>query len=86
MFQKPTGPFPVPFHVDRRGPKRCDRIFAEMFATKEHENKTMADEWLESKIKYKVSWEEDLHRPECKAVCIRSAPALVLSAECSARL
>lgn len=47
-----------------RGNQRAQRLFAEMLATTERENKQLHDEWLNTAIKYKVDWERELDRRE----------------------
>lgn len=47
-----------------KGQHRAQRLFAEMLATTERQNKALADEWLETAITYKTEWERELHRRE----------------------
>lgn len=47
-----------------KGQHRAQRLFAEMLASTERQNKALADEWLETAITYKVEWESELHRRE----------------------
>lgn len=47
-----------------KGNQRSQRLFAEMLATTERENKRLHDEWLETAIEYKCDWERELERRE----------------------
>lgn len=47
-----------------KGQHRAQRLFAEMLASTERQNKALADEWLETAITYKTEWERELHRRE----------------------
>ncbi|SEM20015.1 hypothetical protein SAMN05443999_11540 [Roseovarius azorensis] len=45
-----------------KGQHRAQRLFAEMLATTERQNKQLSDEWLQTAIAYKVDWERELQR------------------------
>lgn len=45
-----------------KGQQRAQRLFTELVATVEGGNKRLHDEWLETAIEYKVSWERELAR------------------------
>ena len=45
-----------------KGQHRAQRLFAEMLAATERQNKAQADAWLEAAIEYKVEWERELER------------------------
>jgi len=47
-----------------KGNQRAQRLFTELLATTERENKRAHDEWLEVAITYKVDWERELARRE----------------------
>ncbi len=47
-----------------KGQHRAQRLFAEMLAGTERQNKALADEWLQTAIEYKVEWERELQRRE----------------------
>ncbi len=45
-----------------KGDHRSQRLFAEMLATTERQNKALADAWLQTAIEYKVEWDRELER------------------------
>lgn len=45
-----------------KGQHRAQRLFAEMLASTERQNKALADAWLETAIEYKTSWDRELAR------------------------
>ena len=45
-----------------KGQQRAQRLFTELLAMTEGANKRLHDEWLETAIEYKVSWERELAR------------------------
>ncbi len=45
-----------------KGNQRAQRLFTELLATTERDNKRLHDEWLETAIEYKVEWERELDR------------------------
>jgi hypothetical protein len=45
-----------------KGHQRSQRLFTEMLSSTERANKALHDEWLETAIEYKVSWEQELER------------------------
>lgn len=45
-----------------KGNQRAQRLFTELLATTERDNKRLHDEWLETAINYKVEWERELER------------------------
>ncbi|MBL6426791.1 MAG: hypothetical protein HOY44_04630 [Maritimibacter sp.] len=47
-----------------KGQHWAQRLFAEMLAATERQNKALADEWLETAITYKVEWDQELARRE----------------------
>lgn len=57
-----------------KGQHRAQRLFAEMLATVERQNKALADEWLKTAIEYKVDWEKELHRREVNGITCLPEP------------
>ena len=55
-----------------KGNQRAQRLFTELLAATERDNKRLHDEWLETAIEYKVSWEKELDRR--KRLGITDAP------------
>lgn len=51
-----------------KGQHRAQRLFAEMLATTERQNKQLADEWMQTAINYKVDWEDELRRREQQGI------------------
>lgn len=47
-----------------KGDHRSQRLFAELLGATERANKALADQFLETAIEYKVSWEKELRRRE----------------------
>lgn len=47
-----------------RGNQRAQRLFTELLADTERQNKALHDEWLNTAINYKVEWERELARRE----------------------
>lgn len=47
-----------------KGDLRAQRLFAEMLATTERQNKELADEWFKTAMDYKIEWDEELWRRE----------------------
>ena len=45
-----------------RGLHRSQRLFAEMLATTERQNKELEDEWFSTALDYKIEWERELDR------------------------
>ena len=45
-----------------KGNQRAQRLFTDMLGATERDNKRLHDEWLETAIEYKVSWERELDR------------------------
>ena len=45
-----------------KGQQRAQRLFTELLATVERENRRLHDEWLQVAINYKVEWEQELER------------------------
>jgi hypothetical protein len=45
-----------------KGQQRAQRLFTELLATTEKENKALNDEWLEVAITYKIEWDKELDR------------------------
>lgn len=45
-----------------KGNQRAQRLFTELLAATERDNKRLHDEWLETAIEYKVGWEIELDR------------------------
>ena len=45
-----------------KGNQRAQRLFTELLATTERENRRQHEEWLETAINYKVDWERELER------------------------
>lgn len=45
-----------------KGQQRAQRLFTELLATTEKENKALNDEWLDVAITYKTEWEKELDR------------------------
>ena len=45
-----------------KGNQRAQRLFTEILAATERDNKRLHDEWLETAIEYKVGWEIELDR------------------------
>ena len=45
-----------------KGNQRAQRLFTELLATTERDNRRSHDEWLEVAINYKVEWERELER------------------------
>jgi hypothetical protein len=45
-----------------KGNPRAQRLFTELLAATERDNKRLHDEWLETAIEYKVDWERELER------------------------
>jgi hypothetical protein len=56
-----------------KGNQRAQRLFTELLAATERDNKRLYDEWLETTIEYKVEWERELERR--KLLGIDDAPA-----------
>lgn len=57
-----------------KGQHRSQRLFAEMLAATERENRLLADQWLETAITYKVEWEQELRRREDLGITNLPAP------------
>jgi hypothetical protein len=57
-----------------KGQHRAQRLFAEMLAATERQNKALADEWLETAITYKVEWDRELARREQLGITDLPAP------------
>jgi hypothetical protein len=57
-----------------KGQHRAQRLFAEMLAATERQNKALADEWLETAITYKVEWDQELARRERLGITDLPAP------------
>ena len=53
-----------------KGNQRAQRLFTELLATTERDNKRRHEEWLQTAIKYKVDWELELER--CKRLGIKA--------------
>ena len=47
-----------------KGNQRAQRLFAELLASVERDNKRLHDEWLATAIEYKTDWERELERRE----------------------
>ena len=45
-----------------KGNQRAQRLFTQLLASIERDNKQLHDEWLETAINYKVEWEKELER------------------------
>ena len=45
-----------------KGQHRAQRLFAELLAATERQNKALADEWLDVAMTYKIEWERELAR------------------------
>jgi hypothetical protein len=45
-----------------KGNQRAQRLFTQLLASIERDNKHLHDEWLEAAINYKVEWERELER------------------------
>lgn len=45
-----------------KGNQRAQRLFTELLAAVERENKHLHDRWLDTAIEYKVGWERELER------------------------
>jgi hypothetical protein len=45
-----------------KGSQRAQRLFTQLLASIERDNKNLHDEWLEAAINYKVEWERELER------------------------
>jgi hypothetical protein len=45
-----------------KGNQRAQRLFTQLLATTERDNKRRHEEWLQTAIKYKVDWELELER------------------------
>lgn len=45
-----------------KGNPRAQRLFTELLAATERDNKRLHDEWLQTAIEYKVDWERELER------------------------
>lgn len=45
-----------------KGNQRAQRLFTELLTATERDNKRLHDEWLQTAIDYKISWEEELER------------------------
>ena len=45
-----------------KGDQRAQRLFTQLLAAIERDNKHLHDQWLESAINYKVEWERELGR------------------------
>jgi hypothetical protein len=45
-----------------KGNSRAQRLFTELLAATERDNKRLHDEWLQTAIEYKVEWEKELDR------------------------
>ncbi len=45
-----------------KGEHKAQRLFAEMLATTERQNKQLADEWLSTAMDYKIEWDQELER------------------------
>lgn len=56
-----------------KGNQRAQRLFTELLTATERDNKRLHDEWLETAIEYKVSWDKELERR--KRLGIEDAPA-----------
>jgi len=56
-----------------KGNQRAQRLFTELLAATERDNKRLHDEWLETAIEYKVEWDKELERR--KQLGITNAPA-----------
>ncbi|WP_339718532.1 DUF5681 domain-containing protein [uncultured Maritimibacter sp.] len=57
-----------------KGQHRAQRLFAEMLAATERQNKALSDEWLETAITYKVEWDQELARRERLGITDLPAP------------
>jgi hypothetical protein len=55
-----------------KGDQRAQRLFAELLASVEGANKRLHDDWLETAIEYKTSWDRELERR--KRLGITDAP------------
>ena len=55
-----------------KGNQRAQRLFTELLATTERENKRLADDWLDTAMTYKIEWERELERR--KQLGITGAP------------
>jgi len=55
-----------------KGNQRAQRLFTELLAATERDNKRLHDEYLETAIEYKVEWERELDRR--KRLGINDAP------------
>jgi hypothetical protein len=45
-----------------KGNQRAQRLFTELLASVEREDKKLRDEWLKTAIEYKIDWEHELER------------------------
>ncbi|MFZ3585575.1 DUF5681 domain-containing protein, partial [Loktanella sp. DJP18] len=45
-----------------KGQHRSQRLFSELLASAERQEKALQDEWMETAITYKVEWERELER------------------------
>jgi hypothetical protein len=45
-----------------KGQHRAQRLFAEMLASTERQNKALADAWLSTAMDYKIEWDRELER------------------------
>lgn len=73
----PAGPMTIPMAqaVIRslavnaaKGNQRAQRLFTQLLATIERDNKQLHDEWLETAINYKVEWERELDRRKRRGI------------------
>src|SRR5690606_20452980 len=45
-----------------KGNQRAQRVFTQLLAAVERDNKKLHDEWLQTAINYKVEWDQELER------------------------